>query len=135
MVSEVYAPAKLTAKRTCDERVIFRSQKNLSRNIIIRSAAYNVLYETLIMPGQQLKNIQQNIDNAKKIKITKQMNPLKIRMNPDSSSGIYVVGDARAHSRVVGGNRKKAAQEKLAKKAAIEKRNSTARDNREKAFQ
>ena len=118
MVSEVYAPAKLTAKRTCDERVIFRSQKNLSCNIIIRSAAYNAVYETLVIPGQQLKDIQQDINNQKKIKITKQMNPLETRMNPDSSSGIYVVGEARDHARVVEENRKKAAQEKLAKKAA-----------------
>ena len=134
MVSEVYAPSKLSTKCTCDERVLIRIQKNLLCNIIIRSAAYNVVYKTLVIPGQQLKDIQQDIANQKKIKITKQMNPLKIRMNPDSSSGIYVVGDARAHSRVVGGNRKKAAQKKLAKKAAIEKRNSTARDNRTKAF-
>ena len=63
------------------------------------------------------------------------MNQLKTRMNPDSSSGIYVVGEDRAHARKVEDNRKKAAQEKLAKKAATEKRNSTARDNRAKAFQ
>ena len=134
MFSEVYTPAKLSAKRTCDERVIIRSQKNLSRNIFIRSAAYNAVYKTLVIPGQQLKDIQQDIDNQKKIKMTQQMNPLKTWMNPDSSSSIHVIGEAHARARKVEDNTNKSAQEKLAKKAATEKRNSTARDNRAKTF-
>ena len=56
-------------------------------------------------------------------------------MNPDSSSGIYVVGEARAHARRVEINRSNVAREKLSKKAATENRNSTATDNRVKAFQ
>ena len=134
MVSGVYAPAKLRAKRTCDEYVIIQSQKNLSRNIIVRSAAYDAVYRSVVVPAQELKDMQQDIDNQKKLKITKQMNPLETRMNPDSSSGIYVCAEARAHSRIVENNRKKAAEDKLRKKAASEKRNSTARDNRANAF-
>ena len=55
-------------------------------------------------------------------------------MNPDSSSGIYLSGEARAHARIVNKDRKKAAREKQVKKAAAEQRNLTNRDNREKAF-
>ena len=69
------------------------------------------------------------MSNLKQIKITKQMNPLQTRMNPDSSSGIYVSGEARAHARMVNNNREKAAREKQAKKAATKQRNLTNRDN------
>ena len=121
MVSDVYAPAKLLAKRTCDEHVILQCRKNWSRNIIIRSAAYDAVYQSVVVPAQELKNMQQDIDNQKKIKITKQMNPLDTRMNQDSSSGIYVCGEARAQARIVQDNRKKALEKKLATKAATEK--------------
>ena len=69
IVSEVFEPAKLIAKRTCDERIIMRSQKNFSRNIIIRSAAYNALYETAIIPAKWLQDVQQEVDNQRKSKL------------------------------------------------------------------
>ena len=135
MIHDKFAPAKFSSKRTCDEIIIMRSQRNFSRNILIRSAAYDALYKTVVIPAQELKDIQQEIDSQRKIRITKQMNPLKTRMNPDSSSGIYVAGEARAHARLVEINRSNAAREKLNKRAATEKRNSTSRENREEAFQ
>ena len=49
------------------------------------------------------------------------MNPLDTQMNPDSSSGIYCCGEARAQARIVNNNKKKAAEEKLTRRAAIEK--------------
>ena len=112
-----------------------QSARNVSQNIIIRSAAYDAVYHTMIIPDQELKDIQQDVYNLRKINITKQMNPLETRMNPDSKSGIYVVGEARAHARIVDKSRKKATRNKLAKKAATEQRNLAARDNRQKACQ
>ena len=85
MVNDMFAPAKFNSKRTCDERIIMRSQRNFSRNIIIRSAAYDVLYKTVVIPEQELKDIQQEIDSQCKIRITKQMNRLKPQMNPTAS--------------------------------------------------
>ena len=134
MVSNKFARVKFVSKHTCDERIIMQCQKNVSRNIIIQSAAYDAVYETLVIPAQKLKDVQQEIANLRQIKITKQMNPLETRMNPDSTSGIFVSGEARAHTRIVDKNRKKAAREKQVKKAAAEQRNLTNRDNREKAF-
>ena len=129
MVSNKFAPVKFVAKRTCDERIIMRSARNVSQNIIIRSAAHDAFYHTMVIPAQELKDIHQDIDNLRRIKITKQMNPLETRMNPDSSSGIYVVGEARAHARLVDDNRKKATRDKLVKKAATEQRNLAGRVN------
>ena len=121
MVSEVYAPAKLQAKRTCDEHVILQCRKVLSRNIIIRSAAYDAVYKTVVIPAQALKDMQQEIKNQKKIKIMKEMNPLDTQMHPDSSPGIYCCGEACAQAEIVENNKKKAAEEKLTRRAAIEK--------------
>ena len=62
------------------------------------------------------------------------MNPSKTRINPDRSSGIYVAGEVHAHTRCVDININNVDREKLLKKTATEKRNSTARENLEKAF-
>ena len=56
---------------------------------MICSIAYDTLYNTVVVPAQQLKDIQQEIDTLK-IKVTKKMNPKETRTYPDSSSGIYV---------------------------------------------
>ena len=135
MVNDMFSSAKFYTKRTCDERITMRSQRNISCKTIIRSAAYDALYKTVVIPVHELKNIHLEIDSQRKINITKKMNPIKTRMNPNSSSGIYVAWEVRAHARRVEINRRNVAREKLSKKAATKKRNSAARENREKAFQ
>ena len=135
MKRKAYAPARFSSKRTTDEHVIINNQQHHPRNVIIRSIVYDAVYKTVVVPAQQLKDVQQEIDSLKKIKITKQMNPADTRMNPNSSSGIYVAGEARAHARLVETNKKIYAQQKAATKVATQARNSTNRRNRAEAFQ
>ena len=63
------------------------------------------------------------------------MHPVDARMNPDSSSRIYVAGEARAHSRLVENNKSKHVQVQEAKKVATEERHSTLRHNLVGAFE
>ena len=84
-----------------------QSARHVSRNAIIQSAAYDTVYHTMVIPDPGLKDMQQDIDNLQKIKITKQMNPLKTKMKPDRSSRIYVFREACAHARLVKREHKK----------------------------
>ena len=134
MLNHTYKIAKFTTKRTRDEYVVINTQRNYSRNVMIRSVAYDALYDTVVVPAQKLKDIQQEIDALKKVKVTKHMNPRDTRMNPDSTSGIYVAGEARAHARLVEENKRKHAQEEAAKKIRAAARNTALRNNRTAAF-
>ena len=88
MKRDTYAPAKFTSKRTIYEHIIMKTQQCHPHNVIIRSIAYDALYTSVVVPAQKLKDVQQEIDSLKKIKVTKQMNPADTRTNTKSSSGI-----------------------------------------------
>ena len=93
--------SSLTCNRTCDETVIIRAKSSSSRNLLIRAAAYDAVYQSVVIPAQELKDIQKEIEGAKLIKLGAAADVRESRMNPDSSSGLYVTAKLRAAARRV----------------------------------
>ena len=72
---EVMVNAKLTSKRTRDETVIIQAENSTSRNLLNCAAAYDTIYNTTIVPAQELKDIHTEINNAKCIKLSSYADP------------------------------------------------------------
>lgn len=98
---EVMGDSSLTCNRTCDEKVIIRAKSSSSRNLLICAAAYDAVYQSVVIPAQELKDIQKEIEGAKLIKLGAAADVRESRMNPDSSSGLYVTDKLRAAARRV----------------------------------
>ena len=99
--ADAFSTATLTQERTSNEMVIIKAKNDTSRTLLIRTAAYNAVYHSVVIPAQKLKDIQQEIDHAKTIKVTNATNVRKSRMNPDTSSGLYVTSEVAAAARRV----------------------------------
>ena len=101
----VMAPVQLLIKTTTDPHVIIRARNNESRNLLIRSAAYQIINKTTVIPAQKLKDAMQEIADSKKVAIPKKTIPTATRMNPDSSTGLYITAELRAEARIVSENK------------------------------
>ena len=104
---------KLTSKRTRHETVIIRADNSTSRNLLICAAAYNVVYKSVVVPAQELKDIHTKINNSKGIKLGSYAHPHESRMNPDTSSGLYVTAEYRVAARRVQNLKVKDKKEKV----------------------
>ena len=98
---EVLGSNALTEKRTSNEMVILKAKNDTSRNLLIRAAAYEVVNKTVVVPAQELKNMQQEISHAKTIQVGPAADVRESRMNPDTTSGLFVTSEIRAHARRV----------------------------------
>jgi hypothetical protein len=105
--------------------VIFQAQQDSSRNLLIRSVAFDVINRTLIVPVQEMKRVVQEQNAAKGIKLGASSIPTESRQNPDSSYGIYCNDELRARARrVTNAKEKKKMMDAASKHATIE-RNAT----------
>ena len=65
---------------------IHSRKKVADRNLLIRSVAYDILKETLIVPTQKIKQIVQDQQTAKSIEVG---NIQPSQRNPDTTYGLY----------------------------------------------
>ena len=119
------APVQLQIKTTTDPHIIIQARNNESRNLLIRSAAYQIINKSTIIPEQKLKDAMHEIANNKKANIPKKTIPTATRINPDSSTGLYVTSELRAEARIVSDNKIAFNEEKVRKQGETEiKRNN-----------
>ena len=81
---------------------IVDASKHNSRNILVRSIAYDAINRNLLPPSQEMKRIPQEHMSAKSTNIGSGAIPLnEKRTNPNSSAGLYVNDEIRVRARVV----------------------------------
>ena len=131
---EVMGTSKLTSKRTTDEKVILQAENSTSRNLVLRAAAYDIINKTVVIPAQQLKDIQLEINNAKAIKLGSYADPRESRMNPDTSSGLFVTAEYRAAARRVATLKEKDKREKVEQAVRTASKNVELTTKKKQAF-
>jgi len=102
---------------------ILKANKNMSRNVLIRSIAYDFMNKTLLLPSQQIKRVHQEHMKAKSIKVGT-MAFEDSRTNLDISRGLYCNAEYRAQARAIQNTKNKKAALDEAKKAEGVKRAS-----------
>ena len=91
----------ITVTKTSDPLEIKRAKEDATRNLLIRSAAYDNLMRTLILPAQETKRVIQEELEAKSIKIGPIDVDNQTRQNPDTSAGLFCSNEIRAKARAV----------------------------------
>ena len=91
IAEDTVAPIQLQVKRTNDPMVIIRAKgrtQKPSRNIIIRTAAYDTVRKRTFLPLQDMKRETMMILQQKKVKLANE--DVNTRRNPNSTLGIYL---------------------------------------------
>ena len=74
-------------------------EQDQSRNLLVRSVAYDAMSKSLILPSQEIKTIVQDHATAKSIKVGSIAIPEEERRRkPDISCGLYVTNEVRARA-------------------------------------
>ena len=131
---DVMGTSKLTSKRTSNEKIILQAENSTSRNLLLRAAAYDIINKTVVIPAQELKDIQLEINNAKAITLGSYADPRESRMNPDSSSGLYVTAEYRAAARRVATLKEQDKREKAQKAVSTASKNAELATKKKQAF-
>ena len=97
---KVMNPHPLNQIITSGPLVILQARVDSSRNLLIRSAAYEIFIHTIVISAQKLKDVMQEITAAKKIKIPNEI-PAAFQMNLDSSSGPYIISELHQSSVII----------------------------------
>ena len=111
------------------------ANKNSSRNLLIRSVAFDSINKSLVLPAQEFKDIQQEIANARKLKIGPSTVSKHTRQNPDSSTGLCLTSELRAKARIVSNNKKKHDAEEVRKKIITTNNKMLLQSKRHAAFE
>ena len=93
---------------------ILRARGDQSRDLLIRGAAYDTVQQRKILPIQEIKADEMEMRKRRMIRIPSMDREEEgRRMNPDSSSGIYVTASVEAQCRMIAENRKIKEEEKI----------------------
>ena len=93
--------------RTTDPMVILRAQGRPSRNLLIRAADYDTVQQRTILLIQETKATDMEMRKRRMLRIPNRDGEEEgIRMNPDSSAGIYVTASVEYQGRLIAQNRK-----------------------------
>ena len=84
---DVVKPVKYSKKTITHPITILSAKESSSRNMFIRTVAYDFLNRSLLLPSQEIKRVQQEHAVAKTIKVGSLALPKESRMNPDTSRG------------------------------------------------
>ena len=109
-------PQPLVKTPTSNPVMILRATSDTSRNLVIRSAAYDVINQSTIIHVQKIKDMMLEINSAKKLKIPNEVSKAT-RMNPDSSCVIYITAEICQSARIVAINKDNHRKGKEVKKA------------------
>ena len=121
-----------TSQPTNDSKTIISSQNN-PRNLVLRHVAYSIINKTVVKPSQEIMDIQQEISQARTVKLDMSRLSESSRMNPDTSRGLFVVAETRARARLVMNNRVKEKKIKEEKKILTALKNAKLDENQKSA--
>ena len=108
------APVAVDAIRTTEPMVILRAQGRPSRNLLIRAAAYDTVQHRTIFPIQEMKAAEMEMRKMRMARITNRyVEEEGIRMNPDSSAGIYFTASVEAQCKLIAQKRKMKEEENI----------------------
>ena len=80
-----------TVQHTTKPMTLLRAKGHNSRNLLIRSAAYDFLNKTLLLPSQEIKKVHQEYLDVKSTKVgSMNIRAEDRRTNPDTSRGLWV---------------------------------------------
>ena len=117
-----------------DKAVIIKAKRGVSasRNIIIRSIAWDIVNKTTVKPAQEIqKEIHDHARASKnRLSITANSKNKDRRTNQDTSAGLYIGSAAR----IVEDNRQRILEEKKAAKEANQKKIAERRSKQEELF-
>ena len=108
---------------TSDELTIMKTKQDTSRNMMVRSIAYDFMRTSLLVPAQEMKTIVQEHTAAKGIKVGSLAIPVEDRRrNPDTSRGLWVNAAVLAQARAVqNAKQKKKSNDEIKKKNTMMK--------------
>ena len=127
-------PVKFATEQTTNHMTILKASADTSRNVLIRSVAYDFMQKTLLLPSQEIKRVQQEHAKAKSIKVGK-MELEDSRTNPDTSRGLYCNAELRARARAIQNAKDKKAAMDLLKKNESTKKNAKLMEKKKEAFE
>ena len=123
-----------TQKQSTNPWTIIKAKSSDSRNLLIRTVAYDFMKTSLLLPSQEIKRVQQEHANARKVKVGTMALPKNSRTNPDTSRGLFVNGAVRAKARMVQSLKDKKEEEDKHKKEVNQKKMVDVKRKREEAF-
>ena len=95
----------------CETHLVILREKGrcrLSRNLLIRAAAYDIMRERTVLPLHQIKTAEREIKRTRMVRLTNTPGEDDgCRLNPYSSSGIYMTAVKDSQCRIVVENRRK----------------------------
>ena len=87
--------------------IILRAKGESSRNLLIRSAAYDTVQQRKILLIQEIKAADMEMRKRRVVRMPKRNGEEEgIIINPESSSGIYVTASVEAEFRLIAQNRR-----------------------------
>ena len=94
--------------------VILRAKGRSSRNLLIRAAAYDTVQQRTILPIQEMKAAEIEIKKRRMVRTPNSYGEEEgIRINPESSAGIYVTASVEYQCRFIAQNRKMKEEENI----------------------
>ena len=116
-------PVSIQTTTTSDKLTIMKAKQDTSRNMMVRSIAYDFMRTSLLVPAQEMKTIVQEHTAAKGIKVGSLAIPVEDRrQNPDTSRGLWVNAAVLAQARAVqNAKQKKKSNDEIEKKNTMKK--------------
>ena len=108
------------------------STQQPSRNILLRAAVHDTVRKRTVLPLQEMKRETMMIHQQKKVKLADE--DANTRINPNSTSGIYLTADKVAQCRKVAANRREMYEAKNITAKKIAKRKILIQMKRSEAF-
>lgn len=84
----VMAPVAIET-HTCEEHIILSANWDTSCDLLIQSACFDLVKNTMVVPIQELKSVMQKQKQVKETKIGSMMVDTQSCQNPDTSHGLY----------------------------------------------
>ena len=107
-------PVEVEAIRNTGPMVILRENGRSSRNLLIRSAAYDTVQQRTITPIKEMKAAEMEMRKRIMARMPNRGGEEEgRRMNPDYSAGIYVTASVESQCRLIAQNRKMKEEDKI----------------------
>ena len=107
-------PGEVEAIKTTDPMVVLVEKGVSSINLLVRVAAYDTVQHRKIIPTQDINAAEMKMRKRRMVRMSNRDGEEEgIRMNPDSSSVIYVTASLEAQCRLIAQNRKMKEEEKI----------------------
>ena len=134
ITDEYFNKDEIRTSETSDKMTII-SSKHRNRNLLIRTSAYEIISRTLVAPAQKIIDISQEISNARQTKLNQARQLENTRLNPDTSTGLFVKAEHRVQARIVDENKLRHEKEKQEAKIVSENKKAVRTCKQKEAFE